>query len=246
MTVQPLSPRPSVLDPSQAEDFVSLSTSRGARCAPVPAFQMRSQKRPALLCLFLMYPIDCLIPVAAEIRIPEMAQVETNNKNVIPTVSCVFIITQVGVSGLVLVGPGFQGLKPLMREGFYFKTIRKNTPLMTPSQPSPTWKTGFSTSVYPFWTSPSTPGPQRKPWRWWWTSTPSSFPAHRRSSRGRSDFRYLSEDQTWKKPGFLNLFKTTRLNHIFKLATALISLTCTTALEFYNWDVSRTLDRLMG
>lgn len=62
---------------------------------------MRSQKRPALRCLFLMYPIDCLIPVAAEIRIPEMAQVDMNNKNVIPTVSCcVFVITQAGVAGL--------------------------------------------------------------------------------------------------------------------------------------------------
>lgn len=78
---------------------------------------MRSQKRPALRCLFLMYPIDCLIPVAAEIRIPEMAQVEMNNKNVIPTVSCcVFVITQVGGAGLVLVGPGFQNFKPRMRK----------------------------------------------------------------------------------------------------------------------------------
>lgn len=130
MTVQPLSPRPSVHDPSQAEDFASLSTSRGARCAPVRAFQMRSQKRPALRCLFLMYPIDCLIPVAAEIPIPEMAQVETNNKNVIPTVSCcVFIITQVGGRW-----PGSGGAwvsklgttNEKIREGFYSKTIRKN------------------------------------------------------------------------------------------------------------------------
>lgn len=60
-----------------------------------------------------------------------------------------------------------------------------------------------------------------------------------------SGFRYLSEAQTWKKPGFLNLFKTTPLNHIFKLTTALISLTCTTALKCYDWDVSRTLDRLV-
>lgn len=63
---------------------------------------MRRQERRAPPCLFLMYPIDRLIPVAADIRIPEMAQVEMNNKNVIPTVSrCVCCtLTPVGAVGL--------------------------------------------------------------------------------------------------------------------------------------------------
>lgn len=38
-----------------------------------------SQACRVLWFLFLMYPINCLIPVAAEIPNPEMAQVETNN-----------------------------------------------------------------------------------------------------------------------------------------------------------------------
>lgn len=49
---------------------------------------MCSLKCPDLPCLFLTYLADCLVPAAAEIRIPEMAQVEMNNKNVVPAVTC--------------------------------------------------------------------------------------------------------------------------------------------------------------
>lgn len=53
---------------------------------------------------------DGLIPAAAE-RIPELAQVEMNNKNFIPTVTdcgCLLDKKQGGGGGGVLVGLGFK------------------------------------------------------------------------------------------------------------------------------------------
>lgn len=61
-----------------------------------------------------MYPSDCLISAAAEIGVPEMAQVEMNNKNGIPTVTCGCLSDKKQCWGHWRHSgwPGFQNLNP--------------------------------------------------------------------------------------------------------------------------------------